>query len=144
MTSLGYDTDLSLVYVEMAFHNLSVRQVMAVAFVVGLLSISAKAVRELVEIKEPQPAQRVEGIVLDPAGVPIPDMAVTDRTEYWGAVLRSTETDAKGHFHFSAQRGKTIYWLRFDHMEFNPLQLRLTLDKKAPQRGITARPQIGG
>ena len=71
-------------------------------------------------------------------------MTVTDRTEEWGAELRSTTTDSKGHFHFSQQRGKSVYYLRFDHALFNPLQLKLKLDKHAPQRAITVRPHIGG
>ena len=71
-------------------------------------------------------------------------MTVTDRTENGVAVLRTTKTDSKGQFHFPSQRGKTAYCLRFDHPLFNPLQLTLKLDKHAPQRGIMARPEIGG
>ena len=71
-------------------------------------------------------------------------MTVTDRTEEWVAALRSTTTDSSGRFHFSPQRGKSVYYLRFDNALFNPLQLRLKLDKQAPQREITARPHIGG
>ena len=104
----------------------------------------ARAVRQLVIIQEPQLAQRVEGIVLDPSGAPIPDMTVTDRTEDGEGVLRATKTDNNGHFHFSSQRGKTFYCLRFDHFAYNTLQLTLKLDRHAPQRGITAKPQIGG
>jgi hypothetical protein len=59
-------------------------------------------------------------------------------------VLRTTETDNKGRFHFPTQRGKTVYCLRFDQPSWNPLQLTLKLDKNAPQRGITAKPEIGG
>ena len=70
-------------------------------------------------------------------------MTVTDRTDEWGAVLRTTQTDHKGHFHFSRQRGKAIYYLRFDHPGFNPLQLKLKLDKKAPAM-ITVKAPIGG
>jgi hypothetical protein len=71
-------------------------------------------------------------------------MTVTDRTEGWVAVLRSTTTDSNGHFRFSSQRGKSVYYLRFDHALFNPLQLKLKLDRKAPQRAIIAKPEIGG
>ena len=71
-------------------------------------------------------------------------MTVTDRTEEWVAVLRSTKTDSKGHFRFSRHRGKSVYYLRFDHALFNPLELRLKLDKHAAQHAITARPHIGG
>jgi len=92
----------------------------------------------------PFPRAGSQGVVLDPSGAPIPDMTVTDRTEGGVAVLRSTKTDSKGHFRFSAQRGKGVHCLRFDHPWFNPLQVRLKLEKNAPQRGITARPHLGG
>jgi hypothetical protein len=124
--------------------NTSVYRATAIVLICAFFVTSAKAVRELVVIEELQPAQRVEGVVLDPSGAPIPNMTVTDRTEEWVAVLRSTTTDSNGHFRFSSQRGKSVYYLRFDNALFNPLQLRLKLDKKAPQRAITARPEIGG
>jgi hypothetical protein len=120
------------------------RRVIVIALTSALFVASAQAVRELVVVQEPQLAQRVEGIVLDPSGAPIPDMSVTDRTENGVTVLRTTKTDSKGYFHFPSQRGKTVYCLRFDHTLWNPLQLTLKLDKHAPQRGITARPHIGG
>jgi CO dehydrogenase/acetyl-CoA synthase gamma subunit (corrinoid Fe-S protein) len=125
-------------------NNRFMRRVIVIALTGAFFVASARAVRELVAIEEPQLAQRVEGIVLDPSGVPIPDATVTDRTENGVAVLRTTKTDSKGHFHFPSQRGKTAYCLRLDHPWFNPLQLTLKLDKHAPQRGITARPHIGG
>ena len=124
--------------------NRLVHRATAIALALAFFVTSARAARELVIIEELQPAQRVEGVVLDPSGAPIPDMTVTDRTEEWGAELRSTTTDSKGRFHFSQQRGKSVYYLRFDHALFNPLQLKLKLDKHAPQRAITVRPHIGG
>jgi hypothetical protein len=95
-------------------------------------------------MEEPLPAQRVEGVVLDPVDEPIPDMTVSDCTPEWAAVLRTTTTDSKGRFRLSRQPGKSVYYLRFDHRLFNPLGLKLKLDKNAPQRGIIARPHIGG
>jgi hypothetical protein len=133
-----------LAWKEWITDNKSVHRATAIAFICASFVTSAKAARELVVIAELQPAQRVEGVVLDPSGALIPDMTVTDCTEEWVAVLRSTTTDRKGHFRFSHQSGKSVYYLRFDHALFNPLQLRLKLDKNAPQRAITARPHIGG
>lgn len=104
----------------------------------------ANAVRELVIIEEPQSAQRVEGVVLDPNGDPIAGMTVTDRADGCQVVLRSTKTDSKGHFRFPIQHGKTVYCLRFDDPLWNPLQMKLKLDKHAPEREIKARPEIGG
>jgi len=124
--------------------NHSVRRMIVIALVWASFVPTATAVRELFTIDEFQPSQRVEGIVLDPSGAPIPNMTVTDRTDRWAAILRSTTTDDKGHFRFSRQRGKTVYYLRFDSPLFNPLQLKLKIDKSAPQRDITVRPPIGG
>ncbi len=104
----------------------------------------AQAARETIVLEEPQRAQEVEGVVLDPAGEPIPDMKVTDCAKGWGTALRSTTTDSKGQFRFTRQRGKSVYYLSFEHPMFNPLRLKLKLDKKAPTRGITATPHIGG
>lgn len=119
-------------------------RVVVVALTSAFFVAPAKPVRQLVVIEEPQLAQRVEGIVLDPSGTPISGMTVTDRTENGAAVLRTTKTDGNGHFHFSSQRGKSVYCLRFDHPLWNPLQLTLKLDKHAPRQGITAKPEIGG
>ncbi|HSS99150.1 MAG TPA: carboxypeptidase-like regulatory domain-containing protein [Terriglobales bacterium] len=120
------------------------RRAVLIALAWTFFVVSAKAVREMVQLEEPEVAQRVEGVVVDPSGSPIPDMTVTDRTEHWGPILRSTKTDSKGHFHFSTQRGKNLYYLQFDTLLFNPLQLKIKLDKNAAQRMITARPEIGG
>ena len=84
--------------------NSFVYRAIAIALICAFFVTSARAVRELVVIEELQPAQRVEGVVLDPSGAPIPNMRVTDRTEKWVAVLRSTTTDSNGHFRFSSQR----------------------------------------
>jgi len=105
---------------------------------------SANAVRELVIIKEPQLSQRVEGVVLDPNGDPIAGVTVTDRAQDGVAILRSTATDAKGYFRFSTQGGKSVYCIRFEHPLWNPLQVTVKIDKHAHQRGITARPEVGG
>jgi len=114
------------------------------AIMLTFLAISASGVREFVILEEPLPAQRVEGIVLDPSGAPIADMRVSDCTPEWAAVLRTTTTDHEGRFHLSRQGGKSVYCLRFDHPLFNPLGLKLKLEKHAPERGIVAKPEIGG
>jgi hypothetical protein len=120
------------------------QRVIGIALGFICLAASASAVRELVIVQRPQLAQRVEGVVLDFNGDPIAGMTVTDRTLDGVAVLRTTTTDAKGHFHFSTQGGKSVYCIRFDHPLWNPLQVTIKLDKHAHQRGITARPEIGG
>ena len=119
------------------------RRLIVLGLACAFFASPANAVRELVIVEEPQSAQRVEGVVLDPNENPIAGM-VTDRAEGCQVVLRSTKTDSKGHFRFPKQHGKTVYCLRFDDPLWNPLQMKLKLDKYASQRGITARPEIGG
>src|SRR5882762_5093967 len=82
-------------------YNVSVRKIAAVAFLLTFFVASANAVRELVVIEALQPAQRVEGVVLDPAGAPIADMTVADCAPEWGGALRRTTTHSSGHFRFS-------------------------------------------
>ncbi len=125
-------------------HNCPVRYAPVFAITFALLATSASAVREFVVLEEPLRAQRVEGIVLDPADAPVADVKVSDCTPGWTSVLRTTTTDRRGRFHLSRQAGKSVYHLRFDHPLLNPLGLKLKLDKKAPQRGIIAKPHIGG
>ena len=116
------------------------------AVVLSCLAITpcARAVRELVVLEEPQPAQRVQGIVVDVSGAPIPGMTVTDCTNQWAKALRSAKTDAEGRFHFSQQLGKSLYYLRFDHPGFNPLELQLKLDKHSANQSIRVCAPIGG
>lgn len=124
--------------------NHRVRPLITRAITWAFFATCASAVREFVILEEPLPAQRVEGVVLDPAGEPIPNMKVSDCTPEWTAARRSTTTDSKGRFRLSQQHGKSIYYLRVDHRLFNPLGLKVQLDRNAPQRGIIARPHIGG
>jgi len=70
-------------------------------------------------------------------------MTVADRTEN-DEIIRATKTDSKGHFRLPTERWKTVYRLRIEHPLWNPLERGLKLDKRAPQRGITTRPEIDG
>jgi hypothetical protein len=112
---------------------------------ISLLAVApAVAVRTFVVIEDPFVAQRVDGVVLDSTDSPISGMTVSDCSPKWIKVLRETTTDSNGRFHFSRLQGKSTYFLRFDHPLWNPLGLRLKLDRRAPQPGIVARPEIGG
>lgn len=102
------------------------------------------AVREFVVLDEPLRAQRVEGAILDPVGASIPNVTVSDCERDGKAVLRTTKADAEGHFSLPRQSGKSLYYLRFDTPAFNPLGLKLQLDRNSPHRGIVAQPEVGG
>src|ERR1700722_1744824 len=96
-----------------------------------LFNLWGVAQNQLVEIETPQLAKSVAGVVNDPSGAVLPTVTVEERSEDWKTVLRSTETDGNGRFHFSSNRNKTIYYLQFSLAGFNPLRIKLQLDKKA-------------
>jgi hypothetical protein len=55
---------------------------------------------EIVEIEKPQVAKTVAGVANDPSGAALPDVTVEERSDDWKTVLRSTQNDEKGRFHF--------------------------------------------
>jgi Carboxypeptidase regulatory-like domain len=108
-----------------------VRNILLQAICLFLFSFGANAQMEIVEIEKPQPAKSVAGVVADPSGVPIAGVKVEERSADWKTVLRSTETDEKGRFSFSATPQKTLYQLQLGYPGFNWLRITLKLDKKA-------------
>ena len=80
---------------------------------VALLNIGLIAQMEIVEIEKPQVAKSVSGLVNDPSGAALTEVIVEERTSDWKTVLRSTETNGHGRFHFSRTGNKTLYHLQF-------------------------------
>jgi hypothetical protein len=64
------------------------------------LSVGVAGQMEIVEIEKPQVAKTVAGVANDPSGAALPDVTVEERSDDWKTVLRSTQTDEKGRFHF--------------------------------------------
>ena len=106
----------------------------------SLFSLGAFAQMEIVEIEKPQPARSVAGLVSDPSGSALPNVTVEERSEDWKTVLRSTETDDKGRFHFSKTPRKTTYRLQFGCSGFNWVRITLRLDKKAATAVVVKMP----
>lgn len=96
-----------------------------------LFGLRVVAQMEVVEVESPQFAKSVAGVVNDPSGAGLPGVTVEERSEDWKTVLRSTQTDDIGRFHFSPTRNKTVYHLQFSRSGFNWLRIKLQLDKKA-------------
>ena len=108
----------------------------------SLLSLCAVAQLEVVEIEEPQLAKSITGVVNDPSGAALPGVTVEERSADWKSVLRSTETDARGRFHFSKTKNKTVYYIEFSRSGFNWLRIKMQLDKKA-KRSLVVKMTIG-
>jgi 5-hydroxyisourate hydrolase-like protein (transthyretin family) len=94
---------------------------------------------ETVEIEKPQLAKTVAGVVNDPSGAPLPDVTVEERSDDWKTVLRSTQTDERGRFHFS-RTAKAVYYLEFSRPGFNRVRIRLQIQKKANRFVIVTMP----
>ena len=107
---------------------------------VPLLGLSISAQLQVVEIEQPQFAKSVAGVVVDPSGAALPGVTVEERSEDWKAVLRSTETDEKGRFHFGSSRNKTVYHLYFSRSGFDWLRITVELEKKAKPPLIVKMP----
>jgi len=99
-----------------------------------LFSLTGVAQLQIVEIEKPQLAKSVGGVVNDPSGAALPGVTVEERSQDWKTILRSTETDRVGRFHFSSTRNKTVYYLQFSRYGFDWVRIKLQLDKntKAP------------
>ncbi len=97
---------------------------------------------EVVEIETPQTAKHIAGIVNDPSGGALPGVTVEERSADWKTVLRSTETDESGKFHFARTGDKKVYHLQFARSGFNWLRITVQLDKKA-KPSILVRMPIG-
>jgi hypothetical protein len=94
-----------------------------------LLSLSASAQLEIVEIEQVQLVKSIKGVVNDPTGAPIPGVVVEERSADWKDVLRSTETDDKGRFHFRKTENKAVYYIEFSRSGFDFLRVKIQLDK---------------
>jgi Carboxypeptidase regulatory-like domain len=76
------------------------------------------------------------------SGVALSGVTVEERSADWKTVLRSTETDAKGRFRFSANPNQVSYYLEFSRSGFNGLRIKLQLDNKA-KSGVVLKMPIG-
>ncbi|HVV46311.1 MAG TPA: hypothetical protein VHC72_13955 [Bryobacteraceae bacterium] len=111
---------------------------MALFMVMALLTTVANAGREFIIREKPLKARQLEGVVLGPDHLPVPDLTVSDCTENWRDVLRAVKTDNNGHFSLPPQSGKMTYFIRFDSINLQPLGLKVRLDKKSREHGIIA------
>jgi len=85
---------------------------------------------EIVEIEQPQLVKSLKGVVNDPSGAAIPGVIVEERSADWKEVLRSTETDERGRFHFRKTQNKAVYYIEFSRSGFDFLRVKIQLAKK--------------
>ena len=106
----------------------------------AVLSLATLAQMETIEIETPQKAKRIAGVVTDPTGYPLSEVTVEERSDDWRTVLRSTETDEHGKFHFSTSRNKKVYHLEFVRSGFKWVRITVELEKKGARSIVVSLP----
>jgi hypothetical protein len=103
-------------------------------FALFVLSIavcsSAFAQVETVEISKIQIAKTLTGTVVDPVDSAVPGVQVFEVSSDWQTVLRTTTTDSNGKWSLPSMPGRQVYYLRFVADGFNPLQVRVRLNRR--------------
>jgi len=102
--------------------------VVAIVLLASVLNLFAGV--ETVVIANVQVSKDLSGIVLDPAGEPIPGAAVIEITQDRQTNLRSTTADSEGKWSLTPIATRKIYYLRFVKPNFNTVEVRLKLDTK--------------
>jgi hypothetical protein len=91
---------------------------------------SAFAQYQTVEIGKIQIAKSLAGTVVDPTDSAVPRVQVLEVSSDWQTVLRTTTTDSNGKWFLTPAPRQQVYYLRFIADGFNPLQVRVKLNRK--------------
>jgi hypothetical protein len=95
---------------------------------------------QVVEIGNVQVARSLSGTVADPADAPISHVQVIEVAADWHTTLRSTVTDAEGHWSLAPVANQKVYYIRLvKGSGFNEVRFRVRLDK---QKGKDLRVKI--
>jgi hypothetical protein len=114
------------------------KQMLAVWSIILLLGIALGRSEAqglvLVTLADPIDVRTLSGQIRDPGKSAVPNAHVElfDRT---GKLLASTNSDAKGNFHFESF-GKSEFKLKVSMQGFNPLQATLRIQKNAPESAV--------
>jgi hypothetical protein len=90
---------------------------------------SAFAGVETVEIGKIQIAKTLTGTIVDPVDSAVPGVQVLEVSSDWKTVLRTTTTDRNGKWTLATVPKQQVYYLRFIAYGFNPLQVRVKLNR---------------
>src|SRR5437868_5246288 len=77
-----------------------------------------------------QVVKSVSGVLQDEDGTPLRDATVEEFSPNWKRVLRTRTTNRDGEFSFTLVRDRKIHWLQISPTGFNPLRMRLRLDRE--------------
>lgn len=90
--------------------------------------LASSAGVEAVQIPD-QVCTTLSGIVTAPGGQTIPNVQVLEVNSHWKTTLRSTTTDAFGHWSLAPVPKRKVYYLRFvGPIGFNQVWIRVMID----------------
>ena len=91
---------------------------------------SAFAQVATVEIGKIQIAKALTGTVVDAVDSAVPGVRILEVSSDWKTVLRTTTTDSDGKWSLAPVPRQQLYYLRFVADGFNPLQVRVKLNRR--------------
>jgi len=102
------------------------------ATIVGLLCLPLKidAQYQVIELADVRLVKSLSAVVQDPVGSPLTNVLVQEFSSDWKTVLRTSATDDHGRFSLANVQGRKIYCLQLSTPGFDPLRLRVQVDRK--------------
>jgi len=104
-------------------------RVPVVIVLLAVLSGTAEAGMETVEIARVQTAKALSGVVRDPVGDPVPGAIVKEVSPDTSTVIQSVMTDADGKFAISPKSRNKVYHLFISRDGFNPLLVHVKISR---------------
>ncbi len=96
--------------------------------------------RTNIEIQTPFRARALSGVVTIANVEPAAGALVEECTKAWKEVLDSTHADGEGRFHLRTARAQRTYYLRLPRPGFNPLLIKVRLNRHAGDLVLSLQP----
>lgn len=106
-------------------------RIAAITLIVGSTIGVSYGNESIIQYAGIQKAQRLSGVIRDPAGAAIPQVVVQEMSSDWTRVLQQTETDAGGHWTLPALRERRVHNVRFLKYGFHQIRFRVRLKSQA-------------
>ena|ERR1700719_90150 len=107
-------------------------RLLTLAAIIGLLCLPLKtsAQYQIVELADVQLAKSLSAVVQDPVGSPLTNVLVQEFSPDWKTILRTSATDNHGRLSLATVQGRKIYYLQLSTPGFDPLRVRVQVDRK--------------
>jgi hypothetical protein len=94
------------------------------------LPLKIDAQYQIVELADVQLAKSLSAVIQDQQGSPLANVLVQEFSPDWKTVWRTSVTDNHGRFSLVTVKGQKIYYLQFSTPGFDPLRVRVQVDRK--------------